>query len=229
MARLCGPARRFALGAFVAALLATSFVAIGGATAGASTKSFCTAQENVSLDTTSAAAVKKQVAKLLKAKPPAEVAKALKAIKKAGGGAAVKNALTVVAAFVASSCGSSTGSSSGGSNARCPLSAEQVSAALGATVDKDEASCTYFPPDAAFPNATFVRQLALACDSRYLSELGYSESLSGLGKKAFIQRSAPAHVLVCTDSPFEIEVDIPGNSDAAIAAVQQLAKDVLGS
>jgi hypothetical protein len=111
------------------------------------------------------------------------------------------------------------------------LSAEQVGSALGATVAKDDAACTYFPTDAASPNASFVRQFALACEGSGPADLGYTETLDGLGEKAYVQRDTAlgTTILVCSDRPFEIVVDVVGDSAAALDAAQQLAKEALDS
>jgi hypothetical protein len=93
------------LGAIGTVLLVTSFVGVGASTAAASTSAFCKAQDKVNLDTSDAKSVRKQVASLLKSKPPADVARALKTIKSRRNGDSVAKAVTVVATFVASKCG----------------------------------------------------------------------------------------------------------------------------
>jgi hypothetical protein len=113
---------------------------------------------------------------------------------------------------------------------RCPLSAEQVSAALGAPVDKDEPSCTFYPADDVLPNATFVRQVAFACDGDLPAELGYEGKLDGLGVETFVQPDVATgtQILVCTDAPFEIVIDMGGDSGPEIEAAMELARLVLG-
>jgi hypothetical protein len=125
--------------------------------------------------------------------------------------------------------GSPDAGSAGAAADRCPLSADQVSEALGAPVERDEASCTFFPADTFSPNATFVRQSSVACDEGYPADLGYEESLDGFGTEAYAQRDTTAgvQILVCDDAPFEVVVDIVGDPEAALAAAEQLARLVL--
>ena len=131
--------------------------------------------------------------------------------------------------------GSSTtaGGSNSAANDRCPLTAEQVSTALGATVDKDEAACTFYPKDdySNTPNASFNLQLDLACDSGGPAEAGYNQKLDGLGVDGYVQpdTAVGTMILACAKPPFEVTVDKGSDSAGELEAAKQLAKKVLGS
>lgn len=112
---------------------------------------------------------------------------------------------------------------------RCPLTAEQVSAAVGAPVKGPDTACGFFPVDERIvPHALYVRQVAIACDGDLPAEIGYTEKLDGLGVTAYVADMADGtHVLVCRPGrPFEISVDLADDSKARIAAAR-LAREVL--
>jgi hypothetical protein len=112
----------------------------------------------------------------------------------------------------------------------CPLSAEQVSDALGATVEKDAGACTYFPAgDNVTPNAAFNRQHSFICDEPERSDAGYKEALDGLTEKAYVQPDTAlgTMILVCSKNTFEITVDMAGGSGPEIEAGKKLAALVL--
>jgi hypothetical protein len=118
--------------------------------------------------------------------------------------------------------------SGGASDDRCPLTEDEVSEVLAATV-VDEGACTFFPPEDLLPSAGFVLQLAFACDGDFPAEVGYEEPLEGLGVDAYVQRETVfgTQILVCEDRPFEVYADMPGDSEADFAAAEQLARLVL--
>lgn len=119
----------------------------------------------------------------------------------------------------------------GGTPNRCPLSAEQVSSALGAVVE-DVGGCIFFPPDGSAPSAVFVRQVQFACNDDFPSELGYAETYDGLGLRAYMKQESAdsALLLVCEEpQPFEISAEIPGDPAAALVAADALARLALES
>jgi hypothetical protein len=114
---------------------------------------------------------------------------------------------------------------------RCPLTAEQVSQAVGGTVTGPDSSCSFFPPEgtaSAWPNAAFVLQSTAACAADMRAAMGFKESLDGLGVTAYAADMADGSwVLVCRDgAPFEIRVDRAGAAESRQAAVA-LARKVL--
>ncbi len=193
--------------------------------------SFCDAQAQDDIDASDLTSLREHAAALGKTKPPAKVAAALKLLAKRGNAKSARNAAKVVATFVAETCGGSSGASNGGSRPACPISAADASAAVGATVVA-QGSCIFYPADetALVPNVTFLRQSSFACSADGLEALEYSEPLDGLGTKAYVRQSAEgSNILVCTKQPFEVIVDKATDVDGAVAAAQQLAKQVLGS
>lgn len=119
-----------------------------------------------------------------------------------------------------------------GSSDRCPLTADQVSNVLRASVEKDDASCTYAPAgDRDTPNAAFNRQLDFACTGNHPSEVGYTTKLDGLGVDAYVQPDTAigTMILVCAKSPFEITVNAGSDSAQALAAARELARLALAS
>lgn len=204
----------------------------------ADTDAFCTAYEKLQLDPTNNKVIRKQAAQMAKARPPREVVKALGLIKAAASGnlspadERAVEATSTLTAYVSDECSTFDGSRSSGSSpsstSRCPLTEQQVGSAVGAQLVVNQTACTSFPSDAARPNVVFVRQVAFACDGTLPSEVGYTERLDGLGVKAYVQRdTVPTTILVCDKLPFEISVDIAGDSGGSLAAAQQLASLVL--
>jgi hypothetical protein len=222
-------------------LLVAAVAGVGGSPAGAVKRdAFCAAYEKLQLDPTNDKVIRKQVARMVKAKPPRDIVKALGVIKAAASGdisrtgERVVEATGTLARYVSEQCYGSAGSSgpSGDSAAptsRCPLTEDQVSSAVGTPLVLDQASCTFFPSDDAFPNVVFVRQVRFACDGSNPSELGYSEELDGLGVKTYVRRETAVgtRILVCDDAPFEITVDIVGDTAASQEAARALASQVL--
>jgi hypothetical protein len=112
------------------------------------------------------------------------------------------------------------------------LSADQVSEALGATVEKEESgsSCSFFPPDKSSPRVFLVRLPALACTEEYLEATGLEyQPYDALEVEAYATSgSSPASIIVCSDDPFDINVEIPGDAAASLAAASELAQVILG-
>ena len=222
-------------------LAAVAFVGVSPARA-VKRDAFCAAYEKLQSDPTNDNIIRKQAARMAKAKPPRDVVKALGVIKAATSGdisrtgKRVVEATSTLSGYVSEQCFGSAGSSGSSSSStaatsRCPLTEEQVSSAIGTPLVLDQASCTFFPSDDAFPNVTFVRQVSFACSGTIPSEAGFNEELDGLGVKAYVQRDAEAGgtstILVCDEAPFEISVDIVGDAARAFAVAQDLASQVL--
>jgi hypothetical protein len=182
-------------------------------------------------------AAREKLDSILEAKPPRKVTKALKRIKKSIAGAdlepsakaiaAVTGAAAVVASYVARECGEPGGpAGTGASNARCPWTAEQVSAVLGATVEEAApGACQFFPPNDSSPTALYVRQIPLICQGDSAAEVGYTEPVDGFDEKAYLgQDGSGAQILVCTDPPIEVSAEIPGDEAASLAAAKELAE-----
>jgi len=115
---------------------------------------------------------------------------------------------------------------------RCPLTAEQVSSAVGAQVKGPDSSCSFFPVDEAklLPSAAYVKQVNFACSGNIPAQNGYSETLEGLGQPAYVaDRADGSWILVCrSGAPFEIRVDASGR-EAARTAATALARQVLAA
>jgi hypothetical protein len=117
----------------------------------------------------------------------------------------------------------------GGSASGCPFTEEEVSGVLGVDVEGDTSastSCTFFPPNSSSPRAIFVRLPALACTEEYLEATGQEyEPYGELGVEAFATlNTSPASIIVCADNVFDINVEIPGNAAASLAAADELAR-----
>ena len=113
---------------------------------------------------------------------------------------------------------------------RCPLTAEQVTAAAGSPVKGPDSSCGFFPVDETkiLPHALFVQQVAFACNGTMPAEIGYKEKIEGLGFTTYVADMADgSHILVCRgNTPFEISVDL-ADANKARAAATALARQVL--
>jgi len=111
----------------------------------------------------------------------------------------------------------------------CPLTAEEVTAALGATVENDGTGCSFYPPDEGTnPRAVLVRLPPLACEDVEATGLAH-EPYDGLGVDAYLYSApaVPARILVCTDAPFDLSTEIAGDEAASRAATEGLARLVL--
>ena len=111
----------------------------------------------------------------------------------------------------AGSGGAAVASGSGTPANRCPLTAEQVTSAVGAAVKGPDSACLFYPVDEAKlrPNVGYVQQVPFACSGTMPAEGGYKEKVEGLGPTAYIAELAQGtRVLVCRSAqPFEITVD----------------------
>ena len=114
---------------------------------------------------------------------------------------------------------------SAGASAQCPLTAEEVSEALGETVE--ESSCTFYPPNGASPNAIFVRVGSAACSDEGREAMRFDQEYDGLDIEAYSSSEGRASLLVCTDAAFNVSVDIFDDEAAALAAADALARIVL--
>ncbi len=111
----------------------------------------------------------------------------------------------------------------------CPLTGEQVSAILGASVEKAEGTCVYSPGAVSgIPSAGFFGQPP--CERGNGAALGYQEELDGLGVPAYVRidGAATAELLVCAAPAFMVFVDTgtlsDAEADAAVATAEQLAR-----
>ena len=113
---------------------------------------------------------------------------------------------------------------------RCPLTAEQVTAAVGSPVKPPDSSCGFFPADEnkLLPHVLFVIQSNLACNAAMLTELGFKEKVDGLGVTAYVADQADGtHILVCRENAtFDLSVDLADNVKARAAAMT-LARQIL--
>jgi hypothetical protein len=119
---------------------------------------------------------------------------------------------------------------------RCPLTAEQVSAALGAKVEGPDSACSFFPSKGLTPSAGYTMQMTNFCAgdaaaTSMLVDMGYTEKLDGLGVPAHIgDRTSGVTVLVCrSGTPFELRVDVPAGKAKARKAAIALAKQILAA
>lgn len=112
----------------------------------------------------------------------------------------------------------------------CPLTAEQVSGAVGAPVKGPDSSCSFFHETKLLPSAAFVNQVAVACAENVPAEYGYTETIEGLGHVTHVgERADGVWLLVCrSGAPFEIRVDT-GDSKVARTAAIALAREVLAA
>jgi hypothetical protein len=114
----------------------------------------------------------------------------------------------------------------------CPLSAEEVGDVLGASVDKDDTTCTYAPSGGELPSAGFMAQLVDLCDQGFPEANGYTEPVGGIGADAFLKTdgAATAELWVCAPDAFLVWVDT-GDSDpsTAIAQVGELASQAVAA
>ena len=109
----------------------------------------------------------------------------------------------------------------------CPLSAEQVGAILGTTVERDDSTCTYGPASGGLPAAGFLAQLPELCADGFPEQAGYTEPVAGLGVDAFLKvgGAATAEIWVCSPGAFTVYVDT-GDSEPATgtAYAEELAR-----
>ena len=130
---------------------------------------------------------------------------------------------------VAGSGTSAPARAAGAAPNRCPLTAEQVAAAVGSPVKPPDSSCGFFPVnDKIVPHVLFVLQQNFACNGTMPAEVGFKKKVDGLGVTAYVADWADGtHLLVCrTNAPFDISVDLADSAKARAAALT-LARQVL--
>jgi len=117
-------------------------------------------------------------------------------------------------------------------NEVCPLTAEEVSTAIGATVT-EQGSCQFAPTGrSVFNNVSFAYQSASACTEENLRKAGYTEpgtqpgvgadgAVEGFGVDAYAHNlSLGLIVIVCDgDRPFELVLDGVDGDDVSVAMV----------
>jgi hypothetical protein len=123
---------------------------------------------------------------------------------------------------------------SGGETFDCPVTAEQASEILGATVEKNEETCFFSPGGGtAIPAAGFFGQEQ--CDDQFAEVLNYSDPYDGLDVDAWVRidGQATAELLVCADPGFSVFVDTgtlsDDEADAAIAMAKELAEAAMAA
>jgi len=112
---------------------------------------------------------------------------------------------------------------------RCPLTANQVSTALGTPVKGPDTVCGFESADGkSRPHVLFVRQFGGMCGGSIPAEAGYKEQVPGLGLTTYIAKFPNGtRVLVCRGvTPFEITVDA-ASADLERRAAIALARQVL--
>lgn len=99
----------------------------------------------------------------------------------------------------------------------CPFTAAEVSEVLGVAVQQDQSVCIFEPEPGKNPTVLYVRQVAFACSNAVITDPEFDmQPHEGLGIKAYASASGN-HLLVCTNPPFEITVDITPSLDALVA------------
>jgi hypothetical protein len=125
----------------------------------------------------------------------------------------------------------------------CPLTAAEVGEAVGVAVQQDATICMFEPQPGTEPRVLYVRQVSFACSDSVVKDPSFTlEPYDGLGVQAFAS-SEGGNLLVCTNPPFELTVDITPSLDAMVAdgeaasaaaraseraAAEQLARLILG-
>jgi len=125
----------------------------------------------------------------------------------------------------------------------CPLTAAEVGDAVGVAVQQDATTCMFEPQPGKEPRVLYVRQVSFACSESVVKDPSFKlEPYDGLGVQAFASPEG-GNLLVCTNPPFEITVDITPSLDAIVAdseaasaaaraseraAAEQLARLILG-
>jgi hypothetical protein len=125
----------------------------------------------------------------------------------------------------------------------CPLTAAEVGDAVGVAVQQDATICMFEPQPGTEPRVLYVRQVSFACSESVVKDPSFTlQPYDGLGVQAFAS-SEGGDLLVCTNPPFEITVEITPSLDALVAdseaasaaaraseraAAEQLARLILG-
>lgn len=99
----------------------------------------------------------------------------------------------------------------------CPLTAEEVGKVLGVVVQQDSSICMFEPEPGTEPNVTYVRQVSFACSEAVVNDPSFElEPYDGLVVQAYANPDS-GDLMVCTNPPFEITVDITPSRDAILA------------
>lgn len=132
---------------------------------------------------------------------------------------------TAASAGARSDAGSGNASAAAGGN--CPLTAAEVGDVVGVAVRQDATSCMFEPSPGNDPRVLYVRQVPIACSDAVVNDPSFTlEPHEGLGVRAYAG-AAGGDLLVCTNPPFEITVnitpelaDVVADADAASAAAR---------
>lgn len=90
----------------------------------------------------------------------------------------------------------------------CPLTAAEVGDVVGVAVQQDATTCMFEPEPGKEPRVLYVRQVSFACSDTVVNDASFSlEPYDGLGVRAYAS-PAGGDLLVCTNPPFELTVDI---------------------
>jgi len=99
----------------------------------------------------------------------------------------------------------------------CPLTAAQVEGVIGVAVQQDTSICQFEPEPGKEPRVLYVRQVSFACSESVVGDSSFDlEPYDGLGIRAFASPDR-GDLLVCTNPPFEITVDITPSLDDMVA------------
>jgi hypothetical protein len=97
-----------------------------------------------------------------------------------------------------------------GPSSACPLSVEQVSEALGVSMEKEADVCMFSGPSQSL---IYVPLPSLACSDAVVRDPTFEmEPYEGLGVTAYTS-TVGTELLVCTDPPFSMTVDITPSLD----------------
>jgi hypothetical protein len=124
-------------------------------------------------------------------------------------------------AGTATSTGAGSGTESGaappGPRETCPLTASEVGDVLGIAVQQDTATCMFEPEPGINPTVLYVRQVSFACSEAVVNDPEFTlEPYDGLGVQAYASPEG-GDLMVCTNPPFEINVNITPERDAILA------------
>lgn len=117
-----------------------------------------------------------------------------------------------------------------GPQGNCPLGAAEVGEVVGVAVRQDATTCMFEPKPGTEPRVLYVRQVSFACSEGVVKDSSFSmEPYDGLGVRAYASPTG-GDLLVCTNPPFEITVDITPDSadivaDAAAASAAARASE----
>ena len=129
---------------------------------------------------------------------------------------------------------------SAGPSSACPLSVEQVSEVLGVSMEKEADVCMFSGPSRSL---IYVQQVPFACSDAVVRDPSFEmEPYDGLDVTAYTS-TVGTELLVCTEPPFAMTVDITPSLDDLVAdataasaaaatsereAAEELARLVLG-